>query len=452
MSTRSAREGGAPRPICRRAAGIAFVLLAQALARAEDSNLVVITPARIVRQAAAHSPVLDQAREGRRVASAERRQAEAAGRPVIDARLQALRFYGLENESLGPGLTLPVIEDQYAASVGITQPLLTGGRVGSRKAATRLSEAAAGETVSATQSDVILQAFLAYWHWSKSQKLASSLQTAVARARVHLKDAIGFRQTGMATDNDVLSSEVLLDQTVLKLDEARRQVDLALARIAQLTGEELPAGCRPEEAPDTAADAVIPLDEALGLARTNRPEIAAARYAAEAARSAIRGAGAESRPQVALAARYEEGRPNLRDFPPSEEWKDNAYIGATLSWTLMDSGGARGRIAEAEARARQSAARLRQIDEQVVAQVREARINLLSARSRSQTAARAEASAAKNLAAATDLWKNGLTRHADLLDAETALTEAQYQRIAALADLAASRAMLDHATGRLRQE
>jgi outer membrane protein TolC len=452
MSNRNPAGKNASRPPWQPVVSAAFILLAPTWARAQDSNVVVVAPSQIVRKAVAHSPLLRQTHETRLAASAQRRQAEATGRPAVDARFQALHVYGLENEPLGPGVALPVIEDQYSASVGITQPLFTGGRVSSRKAATRLTEAAAGEATAATQADVILQALMAYWQWSKSQHLAASLQTAVGRARAHLKDIGSFKQAGMATESDVLTSEVLLDQTVLRLDEARRQAEIALVRLSQLIGEDLPPASCPEDAPDAGVEPVISVADAQALARTNRAEIAAARLDAAALDIAVRGARADTRPQISLSARYEEGRPNLRDFPPIDEWKSDAYVGATLSWTLIDSGFTRARIAEAKARARQSEARLQQIDEQIVAQVKEARINLLNALSRCQTAARCEASAAKNLTVVTDLWKNGLKRHSELLDAETALTDAQYQRIASLADLAAARAVLDHAMGRLRQE
>jgi outer membrane protein TolC len=62
-------------------------------------------------------------------------------------------------------------------------------------------------------------------------------------------------------------------------------------------------------------------------------------------------------------------------------------------------------------------------------------------------AQRVETSARRNLAAATDLWRNGLARHADVLDAHAQLTDAQYALMAARADLELALAALDHATG-----
>ena len=183
---------------------------------------------------------------------------------------------------------------------------------------------------------------------------------------------------------------------------------------------------------------------------TNRTELAALSQEVGAAEAAARAVHADRSPQISLVARYEQGRPNARDFPPNDKWADDAYVGAVASWNIFDGGLTHERIAEAQARTVQARLRLQDAQEGVRAQTEEALLSLRHAVSRVQTAAHAESSASRNVQSATDLWKGGLARHSDVLDAQSRLTDAVYQRIGSEADAIVAEATLRYATGLLK--
>ena len=108
----------------------------------------------------------------------------------------------------------------------------------------------------------------------------------------------------------------------------------------------------------------------------------------------------------------------------------------------------RAKVNEAKARANQASHQLSQLNEQVMFEVRRALINLENALTRVIVARRAEESARLDLKSATDLWKNGLARHSDVLDSQARLTDAGFDLVAAAADTALARAELDHAYGK----
>ena len=109
-------------------------------------------------------------------------------------------------------------------------------------------------------------------------------------------------------------------------------------------------------------------------------------------------------------------------------------------------------MAEAAAHRDQARERRQQTDDQIALDVREARVDLANACERLTVAARAAESARRNLKVAEDLWKNGLTRHVDVLDAHARLTDAEVQVVVTRADVEFARAELEHATGKLRAE
>ncbi len=428
---------------------VPIFLLIAALA-ADADGPVLIGPDQIVREAMDHSLSLQSADQDVKAAAARQSQARAQGLPSVDVDARATRYNGLEDAVLGPEMVIPAVDDRYGASIGVRQALYTGGRITQQKASAQYSRRAAEESRRGTESEVILQSFTAYWNWSKAFSFMESLRAAVARMEAHDADMKHLLAAGMATDNDALATEVLLEQTRLRFEEAQRRVDVAKARVAFLTGRELPAAAVPQQADGAMAVNVPPESALVDMAGTNRAEILSGQLSAKSAAAQADVARAELYPQITLSARYEHARPNLMDFPLAEEWNDDVFAGVVLTWSLFDFGLTRDRAREAAARAEQARLQLCQTEERVVLEVREARADLQDAVSRRTVAARAEQSALRNLERSTDLWKNGLARHSDVLDAHAQLTDTQNEQIAAAADVMLSQANLAYAVGRLQ--
>lgn len=400
-----------------------------------------------MRAALAHSPALQSAASEERAAAARMDQARAAGRFSISADARAAHYWGLSDQQLGPQITIPGIPSRYGAGLQATQPLFTGGRITHERAAASAVHDAAGHAQRGAEADVTLAALSAYWGWSKAVSAVASFHAAVKRVERHNTDMQNNQKAGLVTESDALATTVQLENTRLQLTEAERRVETARAQLAYLTGRTLPVTAQPLAAAATNT-AAPPVETALlELARTNRAEVAAHRQEVRAAEEKIEAARADRRPQVALAARYEQVRPNMLIIPPADEWNDDGFVGVTASWNLFDSGLTRAKVAEATARRDQARQRQQLTADRIALEVRAARVDQANASERLAVALRAAESARRSLKVADDLWKNGLTRHVELLDAHAQLTAAEFQVIAARADVELTRAALDHATG-----
>lgn len=406
-----------------------------------------VTPDQVVRDALEHSFQLRAAGKEVEAARARKAQANALGLPSVDVEGRAAQYDGLEESALGPDLVIPAIEERYSVSVGVQQPLFTGGKVRSRRRSAQAGREMAEHDRRAAEADTRLRALTGYWNWSRAFYGLEVLGAAVERMSAHADDVRNLHEAGLALDNDVLSTEVALEQARLRLEEGRRRARLARARIAFLTGNELPEDAMPERAGDLPRDDLPPEADLIETAQADRPEPAAQRKELESAEALIRSARADYFPHAYLAARYESANPNSLFFPPEEKWNDDLFAGIVVSWNLFDSGLTRARTAEARARADQARLQVEQLDAEIALDVREARIDLLDARERVTVTQRALNSARRNLESATDLWRNGLARHSDVLDAEAQLTDAEYQLTSAATDVLLARAALDHATG-----
>ena len=273
----------------------------------------VIPPDQIVSQTLDHSYQLKVSDQEVIASMAKHMQAKAQALPTLDVKAQAARYQGLEDSSLGPELTIPAIENRYSASIGVIQPLFTGGRIDSQKSGALYQQSAAEQNRQATKSDLVLSARTAYWNWSKAYYVVQSLEAAVKRTEAHAVDMRNQHKAGMATDNELLATEVQLDQTQLFLEEAKNRVALTRARIEFLTGNGLGENEVPEKAvlpPDWSASATNTEADAIA----NRPEKAARALDVKASEAQVRSSKSDFYPQLSLRGPLRTGEPEPAGF------------------------------------------------------------------------------------------------------------------------------------------
>jgi len=440
------KQSWTPESLCRSVLTVAAVSLLPAVMWA-DGGISNIPPAVIVSASIEHSLAIRASDQDIEAAAAREKQTFALGLPSVNFEGRAGRYDGLKDIVFAQGVVIPAVENHFSASISLLQPVFTGGLVPNQRQSAGYQRKAAGLLRDNARADAIFYALSAYWIWSKAFYAVAVLDASAARTKAHADDVHNMQQAGLITDNEVLATDVLVDRTRLQLEQARRNVDLARARVEFLAGRELPAGSTPERA-GSPSDETIPIAAELMQQARRRPEYTARNMEVMSAESLARAAQSGFYPQVYLAAKYEQANPNMLYIPPADEWHGDAFAGISIAWNLLDWGLARGRADEAAARAVQARLRLQQLDEQTVLEIREAMVLLQDAFGRVALTGKALVSANRNLVVTTDLWQSGVARHSEVLDAHAKLTEAQYEETVARSDVALARAALDHATGK----
>jgi outer membrane protein len=421
--------------------------LTRVMASAADSGPTV-SPQQIVSEAIAHSYKLQSAGIENQLMQARKNQAVSRSLPSLKIAASANSYNGLEDSMMG-SFIFPAIEDRYSFQAELGQTVFTGGRISGSRRAADFDRRAAESALQSTDADLRLQALTTYWNWSKAYYALAAADAAVKRIESHSRDVKNQRDGGMATESDALSAEVLLDQTILRMQDAHRNLDLARAATAFLAGRELAADAIPQK-PDAASLGAIQAEKeasAIQAAMTNRPEIVRAEMVARSAHEQVVVTRSAYYPQLSLVARYEQARPNNLFFPPADEWNDDTFVGAVVAWNLFEGGLTRAKVVEAVSREKQVRLQAEEIAEAIELEVKQARIRLDAAIARLGVAERAEKSAERNLEVTGNQWQSGTARHSDVLDAESKYADAQYESVATAADAVLARASLDHAMG-----
>jgi outer membrane protein TolC len=226
--------------------------------------------------------------------------------------------------------------------------------------------------------------------------------------------------------------------------EARATRNAAHADLRRLIGLDTPDPIEPVGALDTSG-ALDPATPDSG--RFVRPERRALEDRAEAAQARSAAARASRRPQFGVNAGYDYARPNPRIFPRNGAWADSWDISLNGTWTVWDGGRRRAEEAEATAAARAAQARVGDFDRQVTLEITQRRLDVESSRAAIATAGDGVRSAMEAHRVVRERFAAGVATSTDVLDAETALLQAELDRTRALANARIADARLLRALG-----
>jgi outer membrane protein len=308
------------------------------------------------------------------------------------------------------------------------------------------SAAASHESAESTERATTLQALFnvrrAYFNARAQRDLALVAEEAVANQKKHLDQIVEMVRAGMKSQIDLATQRTALANAQVQAVTAENTYLANLALLNQTMG--MPSD-RPFELTDTEMPAVPGEDgdekQMIDGALKARPEIAAAdrqRRAQELTVSADRGGYG---PALSAIGSLTDVGTSLDKLTP------NWFVGATLSWALLQGGltagtvrEARGNLAALEAQA--DATRL-----QVSVDVVQGRLAVRGAKASIGGAEEALSNAREQLRLAEARYQTGQGSIIELADAQVAYTTAEAQEVSARYGLASARAQLLSALG-----
>jgi outer membrane protein TolC len=188
------------------------------------------------------------------------------------------------------------------------------------------------------------------------------------------------------------------------------------------------------------------LPVAIAQALENRSELSALRKAVALARESVVTAKAGRKPAVQIFTGY--GSRNSLFTDDLTRDISGWFAGAQLNWDIFDGLYTKGRIDQAKALQRRAEVDLDDNARRIELDVRTAFSNLVEAREVLESQKKVQEQAEEALRLATVRGQAGTGTQLDVLNAQTALTQARSTQVEALHDYAAAHARLQRAIGR----
>jgi outer membrane protein len=422
------------------------------MAAAQDAPLR-LTLDEAIAQGVANSQRLAEMQARQDAAEAALQGSGAAKLPSVSVQGGYMRTNHVEEFVIvQPGqlrqVVYPDVPDNYRARLDLQWLFYTGGRLDQLERAARAEREASGEDLIAARADLRLEITRAFWALVTAREAEQVLARSLERIAAYVRDLRARLDQGLIPPNELLSAEAQQSrEQVLSIEgtNARRIAEADLRRLLGTLGSgpiEPAAVLEPPAGPPSDVERLI------ADALEHRPERRAFNDRADAARARIDAAGAGLRPQLGLNGGYDYARPNPRHFPRSERWDDSWDISINASWTLWDGGRTRSAQAEAAAGHRAAEARLADFDRQLAFEVRQRQLELESSRAAIDAAGDGVRAASEARRVLSERFSAGVATNTEVLDAQTAVLQAELDRTRALANARLAEARLARAVGR----
>jgi outer membrane protein TolC len=257
-------------------------------------------------------------------------------------------------------------------------------------------------------------------------------------------------EAGAVPRFDVLRGEVELANARPRLIRAKNAHRVAKNNLATLLAYNIPVTVR-EDIPLTLTGKLEPepyrieLPAAVAQALARRPELGVFRKTAALRKERITVAKSIYKPIISLFAGYGARNSSFRnDFFSRVA---GPMAGVELNWDIYDGGLTKGKVIEAEALHEKAQEDLDDGGRRIEQEVRTAYSSFLEAREVLESQKKVQEQAEEALRLATARYEAGTSAQLDVLNAQTALTEARTTQVQAAHDYIVARARLERAMG-----
>jgi outer membrane protein len=242
------------------------------------------------------NPTLQQERAQLRALDENYVQARAGWRPTASAQITA--SYSQLPQANGFGGISEVNSNSGQATVGVTQPIYTGGRTAAQVRAAEADVLAGRQSLRVTEATVLQSVITAYVDVVRDQTLLTIHEHDVAVLQGETDDANARFKAGEVTATDVAQVETQLAQSRSALTAAQGQLQVDRASYAALVGQNPGHLEDPPDMPGVPSD----VGAAFTIAEQESPTFLQAQLAEEASRALVAAARAADRPTVSLNA------------------------------------------------------------------------------------------------------------------------------------------------------
>lgn len=339
--------------------------------------------------------------------------------------------------------------DQYSATLRVEQPLFTGGGLFSGVRAAKYFKALSEQNIQAVLENTLYEAISGYYEVLLLQEELEVAEALLELNKHLFQDVKNNREVGLATEFNVLVAQVELSNAETARISAQNRFDQAMASYLRTLGvsqnSEVALVDRLEFNPIETNRS-----EAIQLALTHRPELAAAKINVGLQKEVLRGSYSNYFPDVTAFFDNTWGRP-LPFAQGEDRWGRLWSAGLSFSWDIFNLG-REGQIQQERAALRQQQIAFYDTQEEILFEVQSAFLALENARQSVETQQLTLEQANEGLRQARFGLREGTLKQVEVQEAQQTFSDARLSYFNSLYNYEIARLDLQRATGQLRMQ
>lgn len=366
---------------------------------------------------------------------------DAAGRPVVgpDGNLILREYAFMPDIALNFGL-----DNAYTVGGLVEQPLYLGGKIRSAYRIAVLGEEMAELNRQSVRAEVITETDEAYWQYLRLKERVLSVVKYEEVVRELVRNLTDARQTGMASQNDLLKAQVKLNEAELMLQKARNGEKLARMNLCRIIGLDLEASLQVGDSLGEEITLAIRQDYS-GV--TSRPEYGLLDKNIELKKNQVKLIRADFLPQLGVSASYNwtEGL----SFNGEADGMSSFMAVASLKVPVFHWNEGRSKVKAIKAEEEMSELQKEDMVQMMQLEEARARFNVEDAAVRVQLTRKSLLQAEENLSVSKNRYEVGMETLTDYMEAQAQWQKAWSDWIDAKTELRMSETRYLRATGRL---
>lgn len=379
---------------------------------------------------------------------------------VAGERLPNLGLVGGYNHHLDEQRLLPIRQpgapsilsrDIFSGDIVLSLPIFTGGRLQNQINAAELLQLAAEHRLNRSKEELVFNVTSVFYNIIAQQRVIESLEFAEQTLKEHLKRIEALLAAQKVAKVDKLRTEVRLANIKQQLLREKNILTIQCRILATLLGVE--SQINPEQ---LLGDLILEqewsapsLDKALTTAWSERDDYLATQSALKAQACNISVVKARHWPNLAIQSSYGERWAVGKTTGEGKETDDIGRIGFAIDLPIFEGGRVNARIQEQQALYSSSVEKFEKLKLQIKLEVETALLNINSTQERIEAVQTAVEQAQEGLRIEREKYDQGKGAIVDVLDAQSALLEAQTNYFRALAEFHIALAQLKLATGKM---
>ncbi|MDR1515770.1 MAG: TolC family protein, partial [Synergistaceae bacterium] len=373
-------------------------------------------------------------------ANEERRQAHGARGVTVTIEHDTARIK-YQNDT-------DVSANSFQNVISATYPLYTGGLIESSIAAAEYELQSKKLSLERSRQDVKLSAATAFFTMLRTEDMAKLASDAVERLEVHLRNVEAQYRNGKVSKADLLRSEVELINARQEMGQAMSEHSVAVKNMNSVMGLPLDTELSHDGKMSyrTFDDT---LRQCLEHALSHHPDIAVAELLEKKAEAGIGIAKSEKKPKVTIAASQTLLSANMEDslsnWPGLED--ENFEILLHAEYTFSDGGVSSSKIRGAREDLKKAVYNRESARDAITMNVTQYFMEMEEAKSRIETGHLALDKAQESYRISLARYREGVGTNLDVLDAQTALNQANSNHTQAFCDYNIALARLENALG-----
>lgn len=362
--------------------------------------------------------------------------------PTIDASVMGVHLGKPYDQS-------PLVPQEFAnGSIEVKQSIYAGGKIKYSKEASSKTVEIYQSQKAMTQTEVLLAVEKGYWQIVQAKEkvnLAEKYREMLKSLRQDLKNAV---DAGLTYKNDLLRSEVNLNQAELNIIKANDALVLAKLNFSQIIGQygETNFAVADEISSDFSAISEI----ANTNAADKRPEIDMLKKAIEVEKIKTKIIKAEVKPQIGLGVSGFSSYGDKINFSNGNDNLTSYYSTISVSMPVFDWGKNRKKVKEQNFKIQSKQAELEEQKEFIDIEVQDAYLQLNQSVKKINLSTSSLKQADENLRLANDRYKVGTIVGKDVLEAQVIWQEAYSNTIDAKVEYKVNVASYKKAIGELK--